>query len=44
MVDKLSNKALDQIIEEMIKVVQNSKDEIFHLAEKLINIRSSMFG
>lgn len=33
MVHKLSNKALDQIIEEMIKVVQNSKDEIFHLAE-----------
>jgi two-component system sensor histidine kinase DegS len=30
----LSNKALDEIIDEMIKVVQNSKDEIFQLTEE----------
>lgn len=34
MVHKLSNKALDQIIEEMINVVSNSKNEIFHLSEE----------
>jgi len=34
MVFKLSDKALDQIIEEMIKVVENSKDEIFNLTEE----------
>ena len=30
----LSNKALDEIIDEMVKVVQNSKDEIFQMTEE----------
>ncbi|WP_100010406.1 sensor histidine kinase [Lentibacillus sediminis] len=34
MAQKLNEKALDYIIDEMIEVVENSKDEIFHISEE----------
>ncbi|MFC3041291.1 sensor histidine kinase [Virgibacillus xinjiangensis] len=34
MAQKLTERALDNVIDEMIEVVENSKDEIFHISEE----------
>ncbi|WP_164668074.1 sensor histidine kinase [Virgibacillus doumboii] len=43
MVQKLEEKALDYVIDEMIDVVQNSKDEIFNISEEARSEHEQLF-